>query len=185
MMDHDTAKPGERASTPEGWETADLTSTDTGEKKDSPAGIRYGVVFPRLLIGLIVLICAEVFSGASLGIGLWNPWTLIVTYWLYFAHFFFFTTLAIRHGPDLVLGALSLGHPLRALRIVDHQGHLVRLRWRWQVRHGADRPLRTLRDQHGLHLSPGHVVHPAACGRVRALPAAAPVLPRSGLVDRP
>ncbi|MHB0958910.1 MAG: hypothetical protein ACYC0X_14800 [Pirellulaceae bacterium] len=56
------------------------------------------VVFPRLLIGLIVLICAEVFSGASLGPGLWNPWTLIVTYWLYFAHFFFFTTLAVRTG---------------------------------------------------------------------------------------
>jgi hypothetical protein len=56
------------------------------------------VVFPRLLIGLIVLICAEVFSGASLHVGLWNPWTLIVTYWLYFAHFFFFTTLAVRTG---------------------------------------------------------------------------------------
>ncbi len=59
---------------------------------------RPSVVFPRLLIGLIVLICAEVFSGASLGPGLWSPWTLIVTYWLYFAHFFFFTTLAIRTG---------------------------------------------------------------------------------------
>lgn len=55
-----------------------------------------GVVVPRLLIGLIVLICAEVFSGASLQIGLWHPWTWIVTYWLYFAHFFFFTTLAVR-----------------------------------------------------------------------------------------
>ena len=30
--------------------------------------------------------------------GLWNPWTWIVTYWLYFAHFFFFTTLAVRTG---------------------------------------------------------------------------------------
>ncbi len=57
-----------------------------------------GVVAPRLLIGLIVLICAEVFSGASLQIGVWHPWTLAVTYWLYFAHFFFFTTLAIRTG---------------------------------------------------------------------------------------
>jgi hypothetical protein len=56
-----------------------------------------GVVFPRLLIGWVVLICAEVFSGASLGVGLWHPWTLIVTYWLYFAHFFF-TTLATRTG---------------------------------------------------------------------------------------
>jgi hypothetical protein len=39
-----------------------------------------------------------VFSGASLQVGLWHPWTWLVTYWLYFAHFFFFTTLAIRTG---------------------------------------------------------------------------------------
>jgi len=30
-----------------------------------------GVLAARLLIGLIVLICAEVFSGASIQIGLW------------------------------------------------------------------------------------------------------------------
>jgi hypothetical protein len=54
------------------------------------------VVFARLLVGLIVLICAEVFSGASLRAGLWSPWTLLLTYWLYFAHFFFLTTLAVR-----------------------------------------------------------------------------------------
>ena len=65
------------------------------------------VVFPRLLIGWLVLICAEVFSGASLGVGLWNPWTLVVTYWLYFAHFFFFTTLAVRTGRTS-LGSLYL-----------------------------------------------------------------------------
>ena len=56
------------------------------------------VLFARALIGLIVLICAEVFSGASLKAGLWHPWTILVTYWLYFAHFFFFTTLAVRTG---------------------------------------------------------------------------------------
>ena len=56
------------------------------------------VVFARLLVGLIVFICAEVFSGASLGMGLWHPWTLLLTYWLYFAHFFLLTTLAIRTG---------------------------------------------------------------------------------------
>jgi len=56
------------------------------------------VVFARLLVGLVVLICAEVFSGASLKMGLWHPWTLLMTYWLYFAHFFFFTTLAVRTG---------------------------------------------------------------------------------------
>ena len=66
-----------------------------------------GVVFPRLLIGMIVLICTEVFSGASIQMGLWNPWTLVVTYWLYFAHFFFFTTLAVRTGRTS-LGALYL-----------------------------------------------------------------------------
>jgi hypothetical protein len=57
---------------------------------------RSAVVFARLLVGLIVLICAEVFSGASLRAGLWSPWTLLLTYWLYFAHFFFLTTLAVR-----------------------------------------------------------------------------------------
>ena len=53
------------------------------------------VVPARLFLGLIVLVCAEVFSGASIGMGLWHPWTWIVTYWLYFAHFFFFTSLAV------------------------------------------------------------------------------------------
>ncbi len=57
-----------------------------------------GIVFARVLIGLVVLICAEVFSGASLQAGLWHPWTVLVTYWLYFAHFFFLTTLAVRTG---------------------------------------------------------------------------------------
>ncbi len=57
-----------------------------------------GIVFARVLIGLVVLICAEVFSGASLQAGLWHPWTILVTYWLYFAHFFFLTTLAVRTG---------------------------------------------------------------------------------------
>ena len=58
-----------------------------------------------MLIGVIVLVCAEVFSGASLKIGLWNPWTVLVTYWLYFAHFFLFTTLAVRTGRTSVTAA--------------------------------------------------------------------------------
>ncbi len=74
---------------------------------NSSGASRPGVVFPRLLIGLIILICAEVFSGASIQMGLWHPWTLVVTYWLYFAHFFFFTTLAVRTGRTS-LGALYL-----------------------------------------------------------------------------
>jgi hypothetical protein len=65
---------------------------------NSAASPRVRVVMARLLIGLVVLICAEVFSGASLRMGLWHSWTLLVTYWLYFAHFFFFTTLAVRTG---------------------------------------------------------------------------------------
>lgn len=65
------------------------------------------VVFARLMVGPVVLICAEVFSGASLQNGLWHPWTLLMTYWLYFAHFFFFTTLAVRTGRTS-LGSLYL-----------------------------------------------------------------------------
>lgn len=65
------------------------------------------IIWPRLLFGFIVLICAEVFSGASVKPGLWQPWTWIVTYWLYFAHFFLFTTLAVRTGRTS-LGALYL-----------------------------------------------------------------------------
>lgn len=49
-------------------------------------------------MGWIVLISAEMFSGASLGSGFWSPWTLLLTYWLYFAHFFACTTLAVRTG---------------------------------------------------------------------------------------
>jgi hypothetical protein len=83
------------------------------------------VVFARLLIGLIVLICAEVFSGASLRIGLWNPWTLLVTYWLYFAHFFFFTTLAVRTGRTS-LSALYLWGVLFGL----YESWITKVIWR-------------------------------------------------------
>jgi len=63
---------------------------------DSRSVTGWSVVWARLLVGMLVLICAEVFSGASLQVGLWHPWTLLMTYWLYFAHFF--TTLAVRTG---------------------------------------------------------------------------------------
>ena len=62
---------------------------------------------PRLLIGLVVLICAEVFSGASIQVGMWAPWTWLMTYWLYFAHFFVLCTLAVWTGRTS-LGALYL-----------------------------------------------------------------------------
>jgi len=78
---------------------ASSESTSKAAVGDGPFGAsRSGVVFPRLLIGLVILISAEVFSGASIQVGLWRPWTWVVTYWLYFAHFFFFTTLAVRTG---------------------------------------------------------------------------------------
>lgn len=65
------------------------------------------LVLPRLLIGLVVLICAEVFSGASIQVGLLAPWTWLMTYWLYFAHFFVLCTLAVWTGRTS-LGALYL-----------------------------------------------------------------------------
>ena len=69
------------------------------EKESNHSGYSWSyVIVPRLLIGLIILVCAEVFSGASLQVGLWHPWTWLMTYWLYFAHFFFFTTLAVQTG---------------------------------------------------------------------------------------
>ncbi len=42
---------------------------------DASAGRRRrgSIVLPRLLIGLVVLICTEVFSGASVKVGLWHP----------------------------------------------------------------------------------------------------------------
>ena len=86
----------EQTSKPSG---IDRAPTSKPESEGNPPGTwRSNIVFPRLLIGLIVLICAEVFSGASIQVGLWHPWTWVVTYWLYFAHFFFFTTLAVRTG---------------------------------------------------------------------------------------
>ena len=51
-------------------------------------------------LGLIVLISAEFISGASIRLSnpFFGPWTWLLTFWLYFAHFFFFTTLAVRTG---------------------------------------------------------------------------------------
>ena len=96
------------AQTNEQGHAVDPTSQPTEEVNRPPlsdteitlphSGKRIQLLWSRLLIGLIVLISAEVFSGASLQNGLWHPWTLVVTYWLYFAHFFFFTTLAVWTG---------------------------------------------------------------------------------------
>ncbi len=80
------------------------SSPDTNERQgasgfpDSGTRSRGKLVLARLFIGLVVLVCTEVFSGASVQVGLWHPWTWVVTCWLYFAHFFLFTTLAVRTG---------------------------------------------------------------------------------------
>ena len=78
-----------------------------------PVTSRRAILFARLSVGLIVLICAELFSGATLHMGFWHPWTFLVTYWLYFAHFFFFTTLAVWTGrtslPSLYLWGILFG----------------------------------------------------------------------------
>ena len=77
----------------------ELTNDQRSEvQAESTRRSQPGFLLARLAVGLVVLICAEVFSGASLAMGLWHPWTLVVTYWLYYAHFFFFTTLAVRTG---------------------------------------------------------------------------------------
>ena len=48
----------------------------------------------RLFIGLIAFTCTEIFSGASAGPRLYHPWPFLVTFWIYFAHLFFFASLA-------------------------------------------------------------------------------------------
>jgi hypothetical protein len=48
----------------------------------------------RLYIGLISFTCTEIFAGSSAGVKFYNPWPWLVTYWLYFAHLFFFASLA-------------------------------------------------------------------------------------------
>jgi hypothetical protein len=70
----------------------------SSEQGIQPEIMRTKVVSTRILIGLIVLTCSEVFAGSIMPMGLFHPWTLLVTFWLYFAHFFLFTTLAIRTG---------------------------------------------------------------------------------------
>ncbi len=82
------------------------------------------ILFARILTGVVILICAEVFSGASLKAGLWHPWTLLVTYWLYFAHFFFFTTFAVHTGRTS-LSSLYLWGVLFGL----HESWITKVIW--------------------------------------------------------
>ena len=65
-------------------QTESNSSKDASAQRVPAPEVEPRVLFARALIGVIVLICAEVFSGASLSAGLWHPWTVLVTYWLYF-----------------------------------------------------------------------------------------------------
>ena len=67
---------------------------------DADTNQRPKVFWARMHLGLIVLISAEFISGASIRTSnpFFGPWTWLLTFWLYSAHFFFFTTLAFRTG---------------------------------------------------------------------------------------
>ncbi len=102
-----------------------ISSDETPPDQQEPATHAPPRVVPsRLLVGLIVLICAEVLSGASVGPGLWSPWTLLVTFWLYFAHFFFFTSLAVYTGRTS-LSSLYLWGVLYGL----YEGWITKVIW--------------------------------------------------------
>lgn len=51
------------------------------------------MLLTRLYIGFIIFTCVENFAVSS-GIWITSPWALLVTYPMYIAHFFFFTTIA-------------------------------------------------------------------------------------------
>lgn len=57
----------------------------------------------RFYVSFIVFTFAEVFAGSS-PFGIFHPWSLLVTFPLYYVHFFAFTTMAIRTKRT------SLGH---------------------------------------------------------------------------
>jgi len=65
-----------------------------------------------ILIGCLSMFMAEVFAGAS---QMWfiDPWSLLVTYWLYLAHLLLFLNLAIRTKrtsiPQLYLWGVLFG----------------------------------------------------------------------------
>jgi hypothetical protein len=46
-----------------------------------------------------------VFSGALPRLGIWNPWTALVAYWLYFAYFCFTTLAEMARFPRVASAA--------------------------------------------------------------------------------
>ena len=74
---------------------ADDTIDPEGEQGNGAATQR-SVIGPRLYLGFVVLVSAEMFSGSSAGPRLFTWWTWCVTLWVYFLHFFLFANLAVR-----------------------------------------------------------------------------------------
>jgi hypothetical protein len=102
------------------------------------AGARPSVVGPRLYLAFVVLVGAEIFSGASAGPKLFGWWTWCVTFWLYFLHFFLFANLALRTRRTS-LRALYLWGVLYGL----YEGPLTKVIW---AGFGADGELALARD---------------------------------------
>ncbi|MFX1298333.1 MAG: hypothetical protein ACFFD2_26195, partial [Promethearchaeota archaeon] len=77
--------------------------------EELPNGNRCALI---LLIGCLSMFMAEVFAGSS---QLWfiDPWSLIVTYWLYLGHLLLFLNLAMRTKrtsiPQLYLWGVLFG----------------------------------------------------------------------------
>lgn len=73
--------------------------TDDTVEPEGEQGIpatRRSVIGPRLYLGFVVLVSAEMFSGSSAGPKLFTWWTWCVTFWVYFLHLFLFANLAVR-----------------------------------------------------------------------------------------
>jgi hypothetical protein len=88
---------GRRREPKHGWARprADRGINSTDEEGGG-ASVRRSVVGPRLYLGFVVLVGAEICSGSSAGPKLLGWWTWCVVYWLYFLHFFLFANLAVR-----------------------------------------------------------------------------------------
>lgn len=74
---------------------------------------RRDVLGPRLWLGGWVFACAEIASGSALRTGLLDPFHWLFTFWLYVAHFFLLSTVAVRSSrtslPALYLFGVLFG----------------------------------------------------------------------------
>jgi hypothetical protein len=99
-------------------------ASDERPGREISPGAAPDLLGPRLYLGLIVLITAEVLAGSSAGPKLFTGWTWCVTYWLYFVHFFLFANLAARTGRTS-LRALYLWGVLYGL----YEGPITKVIW--------------------------------------------------------